>query len=106
VIMMNIKQFLKPDWRKIVIFVIIFSLLPVFPYYNIQLQCFAGPCPPIVEYKSLIELQSLGTNYFNDLGRVFLNVPYHLIILILGLLISYLISCLIIWIYYKAKKKK
>jgi hypothetical protein len=35
---MALKQFLKPDWRKIVIFVILFIVISFFPIYPCQLD--------------------------------------------------------------------
>jgi len=86
---MNWKEFLKPDWRKIVIFVIIllvFSFMPT--YYNLNvfdyiIWTFTGvPCP----------------GGYCDKGLK------NLIPAIVLLIMWYLISCIIVWIYHKLKK--
>jgi hypothetical protein len=86
---MNIKQFLKPDWRKIVLSFIIFSLLPVFSY-QLRIVCEAkigGYCPPyIVENTSLL---ASATKLFDPLFSLDIMT---IIFLPLGLVISYIIS--------------
>jgi len=103
---MNLKQFLKPDWRKIVIFVLffifIFSLeficLPKLEYkmgriVEVELYYPCGFLSQIIDYEM----------YFYVLrGESWLFNYFHLF---LDLIISYLISCLIVWIYDKVKKK-
>jgi hypothetical protein len=78
---MRLKQFLKPDWRKPLLFIIIFILTHVAeipsPWENIYAQA---------------------TTNYGTVGIV--------LILIIDVIVTYLISCLIIWIYEKVKKKK
>ena len=114
---MNIKQFLKPDWRKIVIFVII--LLPSFiPSIII------GGC-----VNNLFNCQFLSGLFYNIFDRLLvvfytlikfplflilreiLGIPYQ--IFLPTILVSfinwfwmYLLSCFIIWIYDKFKSVK
>ncbi len=79
------KQFLKPDWRKIVIFAI--SLVTLFlyqPTFGIRLVGF----PLTVMVKDMF-----GTRY---------SVPA----IIINLIFWYLLSCLLIWFYDKSRKKQ
>ncbi|MDI6826077.1 MAG: hypothetical protein QMD36_02685 [Candidatus Aenigmarchaeota archaeon] len=106
---MNWKEFLKPDWRKILVFVISiimgivvthpliypeysysFPFLPL-PFETVEIR--AVPCPPGAHERipgvipdcmeSVIILQNI----------------------LLNLVSYYLISCLIVWIYDKVRKK-
>jgi len=96
---MTIKQFLKPDWRKFVIFLLFFILTYIWVYdcgdINSSISCEAHGFPMTYwsHYTiSKIPLQAENTiSYFE---------------LIADLIIWYLLSCLVIWIYDKVKKKK
>jgi hypothetical protein len=82
---MNIKQFLKPNWKKIVIFVtisIIFSLIDYGISGELIIPIIGLPLPFYINY----------------------NITYPF--LIIDLIVWYFISCLIVWIYDKVKKKK
>jgi hypothetical protein len=93
---MNIKHFLKPDWRKIVIFVVLFIAIFLIGYYKyltldswtfgipFEFSSGYGPCP----YPNVIECNK---NNF--------------IFLVLDIIIWYILSCLIIWVYDKFRKK-
>ncbi len=100
--MINLKQFLKPDWRKIVVFVvlsIISSIYPMtfsvgelyFPYRGLPLPVYA-----CIEGFSDVNLQTPPMRPC--------EIFYQF--LIINLIISYLLSCLIVWIYDKLRKKK
>jgi hypothetical protein len=105
VIKMTLKQFLKPDWRKIVIFVvliIIFSLIIwFFPTYNIFASCFpCGDCGinrgfPLTFHVSH-PAGKCETEFYTS---------YLIIDIIVDVMITYFLSCLIVWIYDKVKKK-
>ncbi|MBZ9571917.1 hypothetical protein KJA15_01085 [Patescibacteria group bacterium] len=88
-----VQQFLKPDWRKIVLatFLMIISLPGYPPYYRgggIPLPYFtSGKCPII------------GPNLPSCAIRF---IPVNLV---LDIIILYLLSCLIFWIYDKVRKK-
>jgi len=97
---MKIKQFLKPDWRKIIIFVVLFIIFSFlmnntfyiedkgFPFVYLDFPVY-GPAmllnETLVDYRAPI---------------------FSLINFILDIIFWYLFSCLIIWIYDKMKKKK
>ena len=79
-----LKEFLKPDWRKIVLFVILSLVLSVYVFLWITTHtavCLAIGCPTIEE----VALQGLIT-----------LLPFILIL-------SYILSCFIIFAYDKLK---
>jgi hypothetical protein len=88
---MTLKQFLKPDWRKIGLFIIFAFLSPLSFIYGTCLgaRCFIFPWTTL----------HIILNFFMALW--FLGA---LVIVIMGLY-WYLLSCLIVWIYDKVKKK-
>ena len=92
---MTLKQFLKPDWRKIVIFVvvsIVFSLYKnIITVYNYER---GFPLP----------FQFCVYDMFPSLAPPWCGVVGHY--LIVDIIIWYILSCLIVWIYDKRKKKK
>lgn len=109
---MNLKNFLKPDWRKILVFAIIFifSLLDAYSYetYGRSLTI-SGLC--IVH-----EFGGLDCNYtLNPLLWIFYNVEtngeggLYLKLLtatyFIPLIYWYILSCFIIWVYDKVRKK-
>lgn len=99
--MKYIKQFLKPNRKKVIIFIIIFILLVVF--------------------REFFESNIFFLNQLIRAPFLFLTFPFYFLILsasqsallaIIGLIIGisglifwYFISCLIVWIYEKFKKK-
>jgi len=91
---MNLKQFLKPDFRKIVIFIIFVILSVIIPFRYIL-----GPwvdTGPIFNYESIV----CGEEPFSCSPQIFL--PY----MIFNLAFFYLLSCFIVWIYDKFRKRK
>jgi hypothetical protein len=107
---MNFKQFLKPDRRKIVIFVII-NIILLIPL--ISFSCIFCQATAPVDI-----LMKCGNDHYNLPWEtsVYCGKPYKLTsiliaiyypsIFIATLIITYLLSCLIVWIYDKVKKKK
>jgi len=100
---MKIKQFLKPDWRKIVL-TIVFILLSYFYVSG-----------------SIAETDSVSAWDFRGLPFIYLiceleykvNTGYNLktcqikyLDLFINFLFWYFFSCLIIWIYDKLRKRK
>lgn len=81
---MNLKVFLKPDWRKIVLFVILSVVLSVYVFLWITTHtavCLAIGCPTIEEVA---------------LGGLVTALPFILVF-------SYILSCLIIFAYDKLR---
>lgn len=121
---MGIKHFLKPDWRKILIFVILLILIilfiPITKGYRFVDCIPAWPCSSggsiytnlITEITNQI---SIGLSIFYEnphysVGknlRIFASKHLFGIIIeaILAIIVSYLISCFIVWIYNKFRKK-
>ncbi|MFQ6020794.1 MAG: hypothetical protein ACE5J4_02135 [Candidatus Aenigmatarchaeota archaeon] len=112
---MNWKDFLKPDWKKILLFIILFLILPI-PVQNIPIckpcieEGLCGPCVP--EWYDWAFVTFGGLRLFFDLldpmdGGVKSNfTDFYILfgVILFHLFISYLISCLIIFIYKKVKK--
>ncbi|OGI12698.1 hypothetical protein A3K64_03950 [Candidatus Micrarchaeota archaeon RBG_16_36_9] len=97
--MMTVKQFLKPDWRKIVLFVILSS---IFSY--LYLYCVMTVCEPSIIF--LFFITSLLYDYLiMPVFLYFWQIGLFIIIFI-TLFYWYFLSCLIVWIYNKVKKKK
>jgi hypothetical protein len=105
---MNWKQFLKPDRRKKMIFAFMLLLyLSAFFTFN---SSFCGP-PSISEQKC----SNYYTKYWIDSCSMYcgepdlltsvINIVYFLLWLV-GIFIIYPLSCLIVWIYDKFRKRK
>jgi len=86
-----LKEFLKPDWRKIVIFIIFF----IITFFSIQ------KCAPSGFSYNLI----LAPFYFYtpSVVRFYSNCETNFIPLIFSFIHWYLLSCLIVWVYEKIK---
>ncbi len=92
----DLKEFLRPTLWKIIIFIIIFVIFVPFIYLDTGIRCIQAPCPSgkigsILFY--LLQSKKLhldGLYYFG---------------LIIGLIVSYLLSCLIFRICGKKVKK-
>lgn len=79
---MNWREFLKPTAFKIIAFIIIFVFFVPFIHYDTGIICVKAPCPTDVTGSILMYLYSNNLIY----GIIYDN-------LIIGLIISYLISC-------------
>jgi len=100
---MSIKQFLKPDWRKIVVFVLLVVIFfQYFPLPSWSL-CEEIICPDNKYYYVSWEY---GTCY--KCGTISwseqLLSDYYYPIMFAGFMINYLLSCFIVWIYDKLRK--
>jgi hypothetical protein len=101
---MSWKQFLKPDRRKIIFF-IIFSIYDVYFY-------FTGACPMGNIISNCAKIADMFTLiYITPVYLVNLFYPPHdlfsaFYLLFLAFAYHYIISCLIVWIYDKYKKRK
>ncbi|OIO45419.1 MAG: hypothetical protein AUJ24_00695 [Parcubacteria group bacterium CG1_02_36_42] len=101
---MSYKEFLKPDWRKIVIFIVLFFLSNAIPYIPIK-DCsleFGGCdwelCQPSLFYCKHTE----AAQYYLGIENPWIQM---ILILFFMFVFPYLLSCLIIWVYDKLKKK-
>jgi hypothetical protein len=94
----SLKEFLKPSWRNITIFAI-FSILSSLYVYNCYPPFSSGICEahgfPLAywSYSTRSKMPPIMDTNFSYLG------------LIGDLVIWYLTSCLIIWIYHQLKKE-
>ena len=97
---MNWKEFLKPDWRKILLFFVLFGISSLYstPYYKV----FANYGFPMQYFTFIPE-----ENSFCDIEpcpNPGLTLSY--VNLFINFIFWYLISCLVVHIYPKSKKKK
>lgn len=96
---MNFKQFLKPDWRKIVIFFIL-MILSIFSFFHMTLVSLPfAVVPSLWDVLASVLAPSLVVIY----GFYF---PYSVLIILITIIYWYLLSCFIVWIYNRIKKKK
>ena len=104
---MKLKQFLKPDWRKVVMAIIIFNIMPLsILFWFCPLHALCMPSLPRLEFfgflKCLLYLFNARREIFGEGSyRVDCYPPQFFI----SVIISYFLSCLIIWIYEKLKKR-
>jgi len=105
---MNWKQFLKPDWKKIVIFVVLIFIGVYFGFlFNIAVS---AAIPKDRAYCIDLQAETLNSNIFTYILIPFTTLLYGTIcekitLILINLPYLYLISCLIIWIYYKIKNE-
>ena len=125
---MTIKQFLKPDWRKILIFVVLviltyfFGIIEYYPWemavaggvtlktnifllpFSFNLKCSRAviPTPPPWQCSGNVILEN-DWSIKPDFTFFLSNYPLQISI---NIVYWYFLSCLIVWIYDKVKKKK
>jgi len=109
---MNFKKFLKPDWRKIVVFIIVLflwlilftSTIVVFPesFPKLSVRPMHISTGVIVGYP--VFLVKLKYVFINNIFYPFYYI-WNFSNLLINITVWYLLSCLIIWIYDKVKKK-
>jgi hypothetical protein len=98
------KQFLKPSWRKIIIFLILFVVTSIFSSSIISIiELVTGPPSTILSIEVDYVLLSLGFPFvfyqmFNS-GRIFFIFQA----IAKDVIIWYLISCLVVWVFDKFK---
>ena len=97
---MTIKQFLKPDWRKLIILTFLIPSGSMFLY------------PPSTFLEILVHAIFMGPSVLIDINPVlqdsltYTDLLIKLIIAIFTFFYWYLLSCFIVWVYDKVKKKK
>jgi len=105
-VIMSWKEFLKPDWKKIVISIITLHFLVGFVSF-IYLS-FASLITDVTFVEGplwLLKFFLLGTGWLLVGGLFSLFPIFGLIFMIVIILVAYAFSCLLIWIYNKVKKK-
>jgi hypothetical protein len=121
---MNIKQFLKPDWRKIVITLILTFLATYLFWLGWQVpgsmilnsEARSADCCHIIITNQTEGLPEVCKNFNETYCIQFLadfekriqsqEIIKYTPFIIESLVISYLLSCLIVWLYDKIRKKK
>ena len=99
---MTLKQFLRLDWRKIVVFVVIFIIFSFLPIW-ITIHCYTWECGPGPTTSSFFgSVESMNNKEFFDYGYF---TPW-IGIFFGSVILGYLLSCLIVWLYDKFRKKK
>jgi hypothetical protein len=94
---MNWKEFLKPDPRKIAIFIILCLMMFVLTLFVIPSYCYG------VVYEDLIHKEELICKYlfFETLDSHIYRILWMNVIV--TIILTYLLSCFIIWIYSKPR---
>ncbi len=105
---MNLKSFLKPDWIKIVIFLILILITTFVPFFATTAFNMTTGEEHVSSY-SLFDTLSycFSVKTFDSIYENFLykqECPQSLQFLLILIILNYLISCLIVWIYNKVKK--
>jgi len=98
---MNLKQFVKPNWRNIVLFFILFGI-------GIFVSTFFNKCTINGPFGCYDTILGLPLDFYvkrgwppNEMGKI----TFSIMNLIVDVIFWYLLSCLIIWIYNEAKKR-
>lgn len=96
---MNWKEFMKPDRKKVVVFILSFVVLLFLPICHYVGSCALPPatCPGLLSLLDVVKM--------NDPFYVGIINSCSLYLIFGIMIIFYFISCLIIWIYNKTKKK-
>ncbi|MEK6906479.1 MAG: hypothetical protein AABW81_02565 [Nanoarchaeota archaeon] len=84
---MNLKKFLKPTKWKILTFVIISLLFIPFINYDNGIRCIKAPCP--ADTTGSVIMYLLLSDNFHVYKILYINLA-------VGLIISYLLSCMIV----------
>jgi hypothetical protein len=123
---MNWKKFLKPDWGKILVFVIIFLIVFL---YGLSLSnlypCAIPTCPSsqwirlpwnhgcekcyltISDYiNGIIYYLAFPTNLIDYIFTKPQNFLISIFLIIIQFFYYYILSCFIVWVYDKFRKKK
>jgi len=106
---MRVKQFLKPDWKKISAFVIFLILYLIGVFYVFVFMEYVPKPSWLLVFDVFMMILALPMYIFQilfpvmefEIGILIIIVAYSLLIIY-----WYLLSCLIVWIYDKVKKKK
>ncbi len=106
---MKFKGFFKLSWIKVILTVVLFLIIEFVPIIKVQPMCFMAPCGPLYYTISFFLYYAfIGT--FDYIGNLIWPVYEFKIgeglFVISLILISYIISCLIIYIYNEMKRGK
>ncbi len=95
---MNWKEFFKPTLSKMIVLAIIFAVFVPFIHYDTGIRCIQAPCPAGATGSLLVYVLFSHNLYIYTGGVLYIN-------LIIGLFVSYLVSCILILIVNKLRKK-
>jgi len=107
-IFMTLKQFLKPDRRKIVICIILIILEFSWMIFYSSYSATANPCC-LKNIPEEIREQCVRVNArcgFTDMTFGYPEIILLLIFAFVFITTNYLLSCLIVWIYNKLRKPR
>lgn len=95
---MSIKKFLKPDWRKILIFFVLFSIGTFYFAFDDIFRC-AGCYNTIIGFP---------INFYEEViwPRGTERTDFLVLNLIIDIIIFYILSYAIVWLYDRFRKKK
>lgn len=97
---MNWEEFLKPTLAK----TILFLLVPVFYTQTAVVMCFTGPCPQPHSFLPLIVAVFIYIkNPYLLLNSFIVNTQIVLFRMVVGAVVSYLVSCSIVFLYKKTR---
>jgi hypothetical protein len=108
---MKLREFLKATREKMILSIFLILILVV-PWFSENIKCGVpcpgGVCPPCssTECVCIYRHYSLFVSFQDNqiiipIVKIFVTLQ-----IILGIVISYLISCVIIWVYNRRRKKK
>jgi len=107
---MSWKEFLKPDWRKIVVLILLLII------FTVPVRTMSQSYPKYVSIHGLpFEYLEVGHDYTIEsfFGITYIGISsnymlsyFALAFFILDIILWYIISCFIFWIYGKIREKK
>lgn len=106
---MNVKQFLKPDWKRLLVFIflpIVVGFVTEIFLFNFQLSQLGINIISIVFHPFLNAMVLFLPSVFFTVEQVNAKTIIVSIASILDSLYLYILSCFIVWIYNNIRKKK
>jgi hypothetical protein len=106
---MNVKQFLKPDWKRLLVFIflpIVISFITEIFLFNFQLSQEAIKIISIIVHPFLNVTVLFLPSVFFTVEQVNAKTIIVAIASIFDSLYLYILSCFIVWIYNNIRKKK
>jgi len=93
---MNLKSFLKPTLAKIIVTILVLVIFVPFIHYDNGIRCVRAPCPS--EDEGSIAMWLIFSHHFYIYSLSYVN-------LIIGIFLSYLVSCAAIFAIEKMREK-
>jgi len=101
---MKLKQFLKPDWRKIVLSVILLVTISTISFCIAYIEVLDSLVLLVGPIFWILIIQTIVINLDSEHFLVLVSNPKIILVAIIPIY-SYILSCILIWIYDKRKKK-